>query len=103
MGALKYDVCVSGNTRNFFVGASRGQNTILRGQKSKNLLKITDFGHFFYNDWGGQSLQLGGGECPYAPLDATTGVCNKKRAPFLSYLSPTHFRQPNSQVSSFQN
>ena len=47
MGALKYDVCVSGNTRNFFVGASRGQNAILRGEKSKNLLKITDFGHFF--------------------------------------------------------
>ena len=48
MGALKYDVCVSVSTRKFFVGASRGQNAILRGQKSKNLLKITDFGHFFF-------------------------------------------------------
>ena len=73
MGALKYDVCVSGSTRNFFVGASRGQNAILRGQnailrgqKSKNLLKITDFGNFFLM-MGGQSLQLGGWGMPTCP------------------------------------
>ena len=30
----------SGGTRMFFVGASKGQNAILRGQKSKNLAKF---------------------------------------------------------------
>ena len=32
----------------FFVGASRGQNTFLRGQKSNKLPKMADFGHFFF-------------------------------------------------------
>ena len=44
----------------FLWGASRGQNAILRGQKSKNLLKIADFDHFFLltggHVGGGQSL-----------------------------------------------
>ena len=65
----------SGGTRNFFVGASRGKNAILRGQKSKNLPKMADFGHFFLltggASGGGQSLQLGAfAPCP--PLDAAT-------------------------------
>ena len=32
----------------FFVGASRGQNAFLTGQKSTNLQKIADFGRFFF-------------------------------------------------------
>ena len=68
----------SGGTRNFFVGgASRGQNAIPRGQKSKNLPKMADFGHFFLltggGASGGKSLRLGGHlpPCP-PPLDAAT-------------------------------
>ena len=50
-------------------GASRGQNMILRGQKSKNLPKMADFGNFFSSDWGesgggGQSLWWGGSSTP---------------------------------------
>ena len=37
----------SSSTRNFCVGALRGQNTFLRGQKSKKLSKMTDFCNFF--------------------------------------------------------
>ena len=33
----------------FFVGALRGQNALLRGQKSNNLLKMTDFCYFSFN------------------------------------------------------
>ena len=44
----------------FCGGASRGQNAILRGQKSKNLLKMDDFGNFFL-DWGACG---GGGKYP---------------------------------------
>ena len=39
----------------FCRGASRGQNAILRGQKSKNLPKMADFDHFFFwrgGKWG---------------------------------------------------
>ena len=53
----------------FLWGASRGQNAILRGQKSKNLPKMADFGHFFLltgGQVGGQSLWLGG-ICPPCP------------------------------------
>ena len=35
-------------------GHRGGQNVILRGQKSKNLPEMTDFGHFFPSEWGGQ-------------------------------------------------
>ena len=38
----------SGSTRIFLWGASRGQNAILRGQKSKKLPKMADFGNFFF-------------------------------------------------------
>ena len=38
----------------FLWGASRGQNAILSGQKSKNLPKIADFGHFILLRGGGQ-------------------------------------------------
>ena len=41
---------------NFLWGASRGKNTFLRGQKSKKLQKMADFGHFFLLTGGGQSL-----------------------------------------------
>ena len=46
-----------------------------RGQKSKNLPKSADFGHFFF--WGGRGAEpLAGGaaNAPYAPfpLDAAT-------------------------------
>ena len=34
-------------------GASKGQNAILRGQKSQNLPKMADFGHFFLLRGGG--------------------------------------------------
>ena len=56
---------------------SRGQNAILRGQKSKNLPKMADFGHFFLLTEGGQmgdrASDWGGGQMSHAPppLDAT--------------------------------
>ena len=43
--------------QNFFVGGIRGQNAFLRGKKSKNLQKMTDFGHSFSSDLG----ESGGG------------------------------------------
>ena len=53
-------VLSSGGTRNF--GGIEGQNAILRGQKSKTLPKMTNFGNFFFwrgggGKWG-QSLWL---------------------------------------------
>ena len=63
---------ISGSTRLFvclfvfFLAASRGKNAILRLQKSKNLPKMADFGHFFLltgEKVGGQSLRLWG-KCP---------------------------------------
>ena len=72
----------SGGTRNFSVGGIEGKNAILRGQKSKNLPKMTDFGHVFPSDWG----QVGGGRAsdwgvfaPHAPLDAATGCDTNQR------------------------
>ena len=68
-------------------GASRGQNAILRGQKSKNLPKMTDFGHFFSSDWGasggGEPPTGGGGIFPHAPLDAATAENIQKYGPVL--------------------
>ena len=62
----------SGGTRIFFGwGASRGGgNAILRGQKSKNLPKMADFGHFLLLTGGkwGQSFRLGGQMPPCLPL-----------------------------------
>ena len=52
-------------------GASRGQNAILRGQKSKNLPKMADFGHFFLltgGKWGGAEPPTGGHFPPCPPL-----------------------------------
>ena len=63
--------------KNFFVGASRGQNAFLRGQKSKNLPKIADLDHFFIltgGKWGDRTSN-GGGQmppCSPPPLDAAT-------------------------------
>ena len=57
----------------FLWGASRGQNAILRGQKSKNLPKMGDFGHFFLltgGKWGAEPPTWG----PHAPLDAATVI-----------------------------
>ena len=58
----------------FLWEASRGQNAILRGQKSKNLPKMADFGHFFLLTGGqvGAEPPTGVGICPPCPLDATT-------------------------------
>ena len=64
----------------FCGGASRGQNAILRGQESKNLPKMADFGHFFLLTGG----QVGGGRASDwghlppmpPPLDAAT-ACTK--------------------------
>ena len=58
-----------------------GQNAILRGQKTKNLLKMADFGHFFLltgGQVGEQSLQLGS-KFSHAPLDAATGEMREGR------------------------
>ena len=47
---------VSGGTRNFLWGIE-GENTFLKGQKSKNLPKMADFAHFFLltgGKWRGQ-------------------------------------------------
>ena len=62
---------LSGGTRTFlWGGVSRGQNMVVRGQKSKNLQKMADFGHCFLLTGGkwGQSLQL---EDKF-PLEAAT-------------------------------
>ena len=55
----------------FFVGASRGQNVILRGQKSKNLPKIAYFGHFLLltgGASGGRASDWGATAPPCPPL-----------------------------------
>ena len=52
----------------FCGGASRGQNTFLRGQKSKKLPKMADFGHFFFwlgGKWGEKPPT--GGKMPPMP------------------------------------
>ena len=51
-------------------GASRGQNAILRGQISKNLPKMADFGNFFLltgGKWGAEP-PTGGHLPPMPPL-----------------------------------
>ena len=52
----------SGGTRIFVVGASRGQNAILRGQIFKNLPQMAYFGHFFFwwGEWGEAEPQTAG-------------------------------------------
>ena len=53
----------------FLWEASRGQNAIMRGQKSNNLPKMADFDHFFSDGGGGkweQSLRQGD-KCPQCP------------------------------------
>ena len=62
--------CYQWRHQNFSVGASRRQNVILRGQKSKNLPKMADFGIFFFwqgGKWGGGAEPLTGGQYPHAP------------------------------------
>ena len=56
----------------FLWGASRGQNAILRGQKSKNLLKMADFGYFFLLTGGAEPPTQWGAFPPPCPLDAAT-------------------------------
>ena len=50
-------------------GALIGHNAILRGQKSKNLLKMADFGHIFFGGKGGGRASNWGEN---APLDSAT-------------------------------
>ena len=78
-------VALSGGTRIFLWGggASRGQNVILRGQKSKNLTKMADFFLWLGGKWGGKSLWLGEKMPPIPPLDAATGILALKRSSLL--------------------
>ena len=74
----------------FCGGASRGQNAILRGQKSKNLPKMADFGHFFLltggasggtaSDWGAFAPPL------MPPLHCIEDGQNKKSHLLFSFL-----------------
>ena len=62
----------SGGTRFFFWGGgtSRGKNAILRGQKSQNLPKMADFGHFVLltgGASGGRASDWGGDKMPTCP------------------------------------
>ena len=57
-------------------GASRGQNAILRGEKSKNLPKMADFGQIFLLTGG----QVGEAEPP-------TGGANAPSPPLIPPLS----------------
>ena len=69
---------ISGGNR-IFCGGLRGQNTILRGQKSKNLPKVADFGHFFLLTGGGQGGEppTGGGNAPIPPWCRHWMLCEK--------------------------
>ena len=69
--------------QNFFGGVSRGQNTILRGQKSKNLPKMAYFGPFYWGASGGRASDWG--EMPPCPLDASTATLS----PLLTNSSAT--------------
>ena len=63
----------SGGTRIFFLwGASRGQNPFLRGQKSKNLLKMADIDHLFLL----RGEEEVGAEPPTGGGRGKTGVAN---------------------------
>ena len=58
-------------------GASRGQNTFLRGNNKKKLPKMADFGHFFF--WlgasGGAEPPTGGQMPPCPPLMPPLAIC----------------------------
>ena len=58
----------------FLVGASRGQNPILRGQNPKICLKLADFGHFFWLGATGGRASDWGANAPMRPLDAATAL-----------------------------
>ena len=70
----------NGGTRIFFVGGIEGWNAILRGQKSKNLQKIADFGHFFLltgGASGGAEPPTGGAFAPHYGASNAPQFCEK--------------------------
>ena len=76
--------------------ASRGQNAILRGQKSKNLPKMAVFDHFFFFWLGGAGGEpLTGGQMPPCPPShaATDSTATEHNLVDIAWQFTTQFWQ----------